>query len=63
MQLSAAWWYSADTINIKPATNLTKKQREELLKNRNQAMYDIIAYKELLKMCYAVISAPDSTEK
>ena len=44
------------TINCQP-TNLTREQREEFLKKRNQAMFDIIAYKELLRMCYEVIDS------
>jgi hypothetical protein len=59
----ARYSQALDTIHIKPATDLTKEQREEFLKNRNQAMYDIIVYKELLGMCYKVISAPDSAER
>ncbi len=59
----AKYSQAVHTINGKPATNLTKEQREEFLKNRNEAMYDIVAYKELLRMCYEVISTPDSQEK
>ncbi len=46
---------AVNKINSKPATNLTKGQREEFLKNRNQAMFDIIVYKELLRLCYEVM--------
>lgn len=47
-------------LNCQPAKNLTKEQKEEYLKQRNQASFDIIAYKELLRMCYEVINAPES---
>ena len=47
-------------LNCKPTKNLTKEQKEEYLKQRNQACLNIITYKELLRMCYEVISIPDS---
>jgi len=47
-------------LNCKPVKNLTKEQKEEYLKQRNQTCLDIVAYKELLRRCYEVISIPDS---